>query len=145
MPRGGRRPGAGAPKGNLNALKHGRRSRQFAELGAMIAASPKLRATLLAIADRHERRDEKADEIATRIISSVIKRGLAVGRDRQGRGGLFVLPPIDERRTIEENAPPQARPKHRRRRIREKSGAHNQTSGSRSSVQSDTRYENRPD
>ena len=26
-PRGGRRPGAGAPKGNLNALKHGRRSR----------------------------------------------------------------------------------------------------------------------
>ena len=27
MPHGGRRPGAGAPKGNLNALKHGRRSR----------------------------------------------------------------------------------------------------------------------
>jgi hypothetical protein len=28
MPRGGRRPGAGAPRGNLNAYKHGRNSTQ---------------------------------------------------------------------------------------------------------------------
>ena len=31
---GGRRPGAGAPKGNLNGLNHGLRSRQFAAIGA---------------------------------------------------------------------------------------------------------------
>ena len=28
MPRGGRRPGAGAPRGNLNAVKHGLESIQ---------------------------------------------------------------------------------------------------------------------
>ena len=32
MPRGGKRPGAGAPRGNLNALKHGERSRTWLEL-----------------------------------------------------------------------------------------------------------------
>jgi hypothetical protein len=29
MPRGGRRPGAGAPRGNLNAVKHGLESLQI--------------------------------------------------------------------------------------------------------------------
>ena len=29
MPRGGKRPGAGAPKGNLNRLKHGKHSKQL--------------------------------------------------------------------------------------------------------------------
>lgn len=29
MPRGGKRPGAGAPRGNLNAFKHGYHSKQF--------------------------------------------------------------------------------------------------------------------
>ena len=32
MPRGGPRPGAGAPADNLNALKHGRRSEQLRQL-----------------------------------------------------------------------------------------------------------------
>ena len=32
MPRGGSRPGAGARKGNINALKHGRYSRKVDEL-----------------------------------------------------------------------------------------------------------------
>ena len=36
MPAGGRRPGAGAPRGNTNALKFGRRSAHFkAILGAI--------------------------------------------------------------------------------------------------------------
>jgi hypothetical protein len=52
MPRGGKRPGAGAPKGNLNALKHGERSKQFAGLGAIIASSPKARTLLLRYARR---------------------------------------------------------------------------------------------
>jgi hypothetical protein len=34
MPRGGRRPGA--PKGNMNNLKHGAYSRQFAEFGILV-------------------------------------------------------------------------------------------------------------
>ncbi len=32
MPRGGNRPGAGAPRGNINALKHGERSSEWLKL-----------------------------------------------------------------------------------------------------------------
>lgn len=46
MPRGGRRPGAGAPRGNLNALKHGLRSRQLRQLTEELARSPTMRAYL---------------------------------------------------------------------------------------------------
>jgi hypothetical protein len=40
MPRGGPRPGAGAPAGNLNAYKHGKTSRQHARLAEIIASDP---------------------------------------------------------------------------------------------------------
>ena len=43
MPRGGRRPGAGAPKGNYNAFKHGRNSRRLQELAAILALVPRTR------------------------------------------------------------------------------------------------------
>ena len=43
MPRGGRRPGAGAPKGNYNAFKHGKRSRRLRELSAILALVPRTR------------------------------------------------------------------------------------------------------
>jgi len=95
MPRGGKRPGAGAPKGNINALKHGRRSRQIAKLGAIIAASPTANKILLRLADRREMEGQRADELAARIIDQVVARGLKRGRDR-----LVVLPPLDYGRTI---------------------------------------------
>ncbi len=40
---GGRRPGAGAPKGNLNGIKHGLNSERFYRAALMIAAVPELR------------------------------------------------------------------------------------------------------
>ncbi len=40
MPRGGPRPGSGPPKGNLNAYKHGRTSRQHRRLLQLIAEDP---------------------------------------------------------------------------------------------------------
>jgi hypothetical protein len=40
MPRGGKRPGAGAPKGNLNALKHGRHSTQLLAFTYLLLRSP---------------------------------------------------------------------------------------------------------
>ena len=46
MPRGGRRPGAGAPMGNLNALKHGLRSKQVQQLAREFARSPAMRSYL---------------------------------------------------------------------------------------------------
>src|SRR3972149_494117 len=45
--RGGRRPGAGAPKGNLNALKHGETSRQMQHLATALALVPGTRKALL--------------------------------------------------------------------------------------------------
>ena len=95
MPKGGKRPGAGAPKGNLNALKHGRRSRQFAALGAVIAASPSARKLLLRLADRQDLEARKADDLASELIEQVLARGLKRGRDR-----LLVLPPVYDGHTI---------------------------------------------
>ncbi len=62
--RGGRRPGAGAPRGNLNALKHGRRSRQFAELGRIVASVPEAKNTLLAFDRRNNAKSRRAEEAA---------------------------------------------------------------------------------
>jgi hypothetical protein len=102
MPRGGKRPGAGAPKGNFNALKHGERSKQFARLGAIVAKSPKARALLLRYANRFEAEQRKADEIAAKVIDQIISRGLARGRDRE----LYMLPELmDEERTIKQTSP----------------------------------------
>ncbi len=53
--RGGRRTGAGAPKGNLNALKTGRYSKRLTALRAALEAMPKT-AGLLAKATARDRR-----------------------------------------------------------------------------------------
>ena len=97
MARGGKRPGAGAPKGNMNALKHGRRSRQFAELGILIAASPAARETLIQLAEREAAHNRTADAIAAYIIGQVVTRGLVRGKDR-----LSVLPDVLDGRSINE-------------------------------------------
>ena len=54
MPRGGRRPGAGAPKGNYNAFKHGRNSRRIRELAEILALVPPTRRPIQG--DPHEAR-----------------------------------------------------------------------------------------
>ena len=56
--RGGARPGAGAPKGNLNAVKHGAYSRQMEALTLRIARDPEVVRLLrgLAQAARRNRR-----------------------------------------------------------------------------------------
>ena len=46
MPRGGKRPGAGAPPGNLNAWKYGYFSRLSAELQAIRLSTRELRAII---------------------------------------------------------------------------------------------------
>ena len=47
MPRGGRRPGAGAPKGNLNALRTGARSKQLKAVIIALMTVPETRRVLL--------------------------------------------------------------------------------------------------
>jgi hypothetical protein len=67
--RGGRRPGAGAPRGNMNALKSGAYSRQFAELGRLLATDPRIRAVLLDVAARSGRKFKTANEEAAYLLT----------------------------------------------------------------------------
>ena len=72
--RGGRRPGAGAPRGNMNALKTGAYSRQFAELGRLLASDPKIRAVLLDVAARAGRKFKTANEEAAYLLTKWAER-----------------------------------------------------------------------
>jgi hypothetical protein len=71
---GGRRPGAGAPKGNMNGLKHGMRSRQVSELGAAVNASPRITGTLLKIGARHVRQSKSAEQTIALILAALVQR-----------------------------------------------------------------------
>ncbi len=82
--RGGRRPGAGAPRGNMNALKHGTYSRQFAQVGALLAADPKVRETLLALGRRHNLQRQKANEVAALLLTRLFQRAEDVASGRVG-------------------------------------------------------------
>ena len=64
MPRGGKRPGAGAPGGNLNALKHGLRSQQVRELTLALAQIPVFRTYLQRLARRRQRETAAAVAVA---------------------------------------------------------------------------------
>ena len=79
---GGRRLGAGAPRGNMNALKHGRRSARMAKIGMVLATDPTVRDALLAIADRWDRKQMKADEVVNHMLAQVLERGLRRGDER---------------------------------------------------------------
>lgn len=62
MARGGKRTGAGAPRGNINRLKTGERSRQLHDWVEQMTAYPggrKLLATLMAIDPKDLFGDEK--------------------------------------------------------------------------------------
>jgi uncharacterized protein YjcR len=63
MTRGGPRPGAGAPRGNLNALKTGAYSRQLpAAIGALLAV-PATRRAMLALLQQKRRDSERFRDI----------------------------------------------------------------------------------
>ncbi|MDI6857497.1 MAG: hypothetical protein QME71_04175 [Dehalococcoidia bacterium] len=72
--RGGRRSGAGAPRGNLNALKHGRRSQQLQRLFYRALNSPD--------ADRALQNLHRA---VTLIKAGVITRGIPAKPRKPGR------------------------------------------------------------
>jgi len=77
MPRGGKRPGAGAPKGNLNALKTGRRSRQLLALTEALLNSS-VRGILLRVHRQGLRGDrtlqDASNEMARRLQRRSIKQ-----------------------------------------------------------------------
>ena len=99
MPRGGPRPGAGAPKGNLNALKHGLHSRQFRQLVEELAANPRLRAVLARFAQRAARRQTAlAKEQAAALAVAAWLRYTHALEQGQPWHGPTPLPPFSMRR-----------------------------------------------
>jgi predicted oxidoreductase len=71
MPRGGPRPNSGAPKGNLNALKHGRSSVHYRRLMQAIVANPEARGALLAVAKRQRRVQARARKEAEELFRKI--------------------------------------------------------------------------
>jgi hypothetical protein len=123
MPRGGKRPGAGAPRGNMNALKHGRNSRQLAEMGKIIRDNPKLGQVLDIMRQQQhieaEREEEAFAEYFTNYIGNADKRRGGTGKPEPGPdgrlryNGLNWEPPTHEwKSTIDAAA------RHRRRQTR---------------------------
>ncbi len=80
MPRGGKRPGAGAPKGNLNALKHGRHSPRARKLADSLVQLPDVRKVLLAY-QRQRDRDLRRTRRAARKLFFQLLAGLPVQPD----------------------------------------------------------------
>ena len=82
---GGRRPGAGARKGNLNGFKHGRRSRQLAEVVMFVAANPTTRATMIALANRYGVKQAKTEDDVARFFVNAITKGIKIENEEQAR------------------------------------------------------------
>ncbi len=77
MPRGGKRPGAGAPKGNLNALRSGARSQQVKAVLIALLTVPETRRVLLHFSRMEQRRLQllqKAVNRYARLLQGPSKR-----------------------------------------------------------------------
>ena len=83
MPRGGRRPGAGAPAGNLNALKHGAHSSYIHALVQALAAHPTTREALIRLARRRRAQKREAERAAALLLSTLLDKTLRSLRDNQ--------------------------------------------------------------
>ena len=68
MPRGSKRPGAGAPRGNLNALKHGRRTYLHIDAMALALNTPPVRQSYV---DHAVRQRARTPEHEARIRARV--------------------------------------------------------------------------
>jgi len=90
-----RKRGPGAPPGNMNALKHGRNSRQFAMLGALLASDPTIRGALLGIAHRKSLKEKQGTEVAAYLITRLLEEA-----HKAGKGQLNLQIPTDDLNSI---------------------------------------------
>jgi len=72
--RGGRRPGAGAPKGNLNGLKTGRHSKIYKQLAEALLDTPEAHALLLRIAKRQRKARKEKEFGASQLTTEILRR-----------------------------------------------------------------------
>ncbi len=71
---GGRRPGAGAPRGNLNALKHGNTSAYNKKVLATLAAVPEVAEALVRLAERRRKQQRKTESAAAQLLAELFQR-----------------------------------------------------------------------
>jgi hypothetical protein len=76
MPRGGRRPGAGAPRGNTNALKTGKHSRRVQTVMRILMDEPETRAII-------ERISAHSRKHALAFVTEVARTSAASARDNR--------------------------------------------------------------
>jgi len=74
MPRGGRRPGAGAPRGNMNAFRHGKSSAQYQRLLEILSADPEAIRLVeeIALGDQARKKRNRREALAT--LDHVLER-----------------------------------------------------------------------
>lgn len=85
---GGRRPGAGAPRGNLNAFKHGRTSRRQTEILEAMARIPGVQQALIDIAKRNNRRRKQAEEGFGVMMTRLLERTAALLPNDNNQGDI---------------------------------------------------------
>ena len=97
MSRGGSRPGAGAPRGNVNALKHGLHSRQLRQAVAELARSPAFRAVLARFAQRaaRQRAAYQKEQAAALAVAVWLRYTHALDQGHPWPGPA--LPPLTKR------------------------------------------------
>jgi hypothetical protein len=86
---GGRRPGAGAPRGNLNAYKHGGYSRQASALRAVAQLAPDIDA-LIAKDARRSRADLEKYALALRYFAELLLVAARAGDANKKKGHLQI-------------------------------------------------------
>lgn len=85
MPRGGKRPGAGAPRGNLNALKTGSRSKQLNDVIEALLASPTIRRVMLKLVQQDVRRNQRLQQAIAAAVDSYRRRSISQKTTQQTR------------------------------------------------------------
>ena len=76
--RGGKRPGAGAPKGNMNAVKSGRYSMRLRAVAKAMSSVPEIRDMLIEAQRRQLRDQRKAELLAYRALLDLVSKVPAV-------------------------------------------------------------------
>ncbi|MBI5283865.1 MAG: hypothetical protein HY874_02115 [Chloroflexi bacterium] len=77
MPRGGKRPGAGAPIGNMNGLKHGAHSPRVRAVMQALAENPESRAVFIELGRRGALRRARTREMVLALARLMHDRPIA--------------------------------------------------------------------
>jgi hypothetical protein len=83
----------------MNALKHGRNSKQFAMLGALLASDPETRGALLGMARRHSLKEKAAQQMAAYLVTRLLDHA-----NQKAKGELNLRLQTDDLKSILEAA-----------------------------------------